>query len=78
MKESTIKENNFMNTDLTLYKIYVCALKYINSRMSELLEQQMFATTEQEKQHAEEWLLIYEDWEDQIRELASMEKMCTD
>lgn len=67
-----------MDADLTLYKIYVFALKYINSRMSELLEQQMFATTEQEKQHAEEWLLIYEEWKDQIKELAAQEKMCTD
>lgn len=67
-----------MDADLTQYKIYVCAVKYIDSRMSELLKQQWFATTEQEKQHADEWLPIYEDWADQIRELAAQEKMCTD
>lgn len=67
-----------MDTNLTQYKIYLCALKYIDSRMSELLEQQMFSTIEQEKQHADEWLPIYEDWEDQIRELAAQEKMCED
>lgn len=65
-----------MSTELTTYKIYLCALKYIDSRSFELFEQSMFSSNEEEKQHADKWLQIYKEWEDQIRELAAMEKMC--